>query len=131
MMTKSQMRLTAIIAVLTALRAAPGTTAEIDFNRDVRPILSDKCFACHGPDAAHREADLRLDVGQSALGSGTIAPGKAADSPLVQRITAADEAQRMPPPDSGKELSTAEIDTLTRWIAEGATYEQHWAYLKP
>ena len=119
-------------ALIIAATSSVSTAAEpVDFNRDVRPILSDKCFACHGPDANHREADLRLDVGESAIETGAVVPGKPNESLLVERITATDESVRMPPADSGKELTPAEIDVLTRWITEGAEYAQHWAYVAP
>jgi hypothetical protein len=111
--------------------AAPLRAAEVDFNRDVRPILSDKCFACHGPDEKHRKADLRYDDEKTALASGTITPGKPADSALIQRITAEDEADRMPPKKSGKKLTAAEVETLRKWIADGAKYAPHWAYVAP
>src|SRR4051812_17669938 len=95
------------VVLLLLVPAARAHAAEpgIDFNRDVRPILSDKCFACHGPDEKHRKADLRLDDAKAALASGAIVPGKPADSPLVTRITAEDEADRMPPKKSGKTLT--------------------------
>ena len=122
----------ALCAVVSIVASSAAAAAEsVDFNRDVRPILSDKCFACHGPDANHREADLRLDVGESALDARAIVPGQPEESTLVERITAADESERMPPADSGKELTAAEIETLTRWVAEGAEYAQHWAYVAP
>ncbi|GIW92657.1 MAG: hypothetical protein KatS3mg110_0698 [Pirellulaceae bacterium] len=102
------------------------------YNRDVRPILSDKCFSCHGPDSAHRQADLRLDraedEGQVRGGHSVIEPGKPEESELWQRITSRDESERMPPPDSGKELSAEEIAILEEWIRQGAVYEPHWAY---
>jgi cytochrome c553 len=102
------------------------------YNRDVRPILADKCFACHGPDAAHREADLRLDQRESAVGSsGVIVPGKPGDSELLRRITSSDPALRMPPPATGKTLSDDELATLRAWIAAGADYQPHWAYVPP
>ncbi len=107
----------------------------VQFNRDIRPILSDKCFACHGPDPTHREADLRLDTEDGASadlgGYQAIAPGKPEESELITRITSQDADLRMPPADSGKQLAAAEIETLTRWIAEGAKYQQHWSLVPP
>src|SRR5438034_4547965 len=105
--------------VLAALFAGPAAAGDrpTDFNRDVRPILSDKCFACHGPDQKHRKADLRLDDEKAALASGAISPGKPADSAVIQRITAEDESERMPPKKYGKKLTAAEIETLRKWIA--------------
>ena len=84
------------------------------FNRDVRPILSENCFECHGPDAAKRKADLRLDAGE--LGQALIVAGKPDESEFYQRIIHADPNERMPPPDSGHALSAAEVETLRRWI---------------
>jgi hypothetical protein len=107
----------------------------IDFNRDVRPILSDKCFACHGPDENHREADLRLDVEKDAKadrdGSRAVVPGKPDASDLVARITHTSPSKRMPPRKANKPLMPAEIETLTRWVAEGAKWSAHWAYVPP
>jgi hypothetical protein len=121
------------LAALVAIVALPGLTsaADIDFNRDVRPILSDKCYACHGPDAKHRKADLRLDVEKDARDSGVIEAGKPDKSYLIERIVAEDEAERMPPKKSGKTLTAKEIDILKRWIAEGAKWADHWAYVPP
>jgi hypothetical protein len=110
--------------------AGPAAAGEIAFNRDIRPLLSDRCFACHGPDASHREADLRLDREESAKAS-AIVPGKPEDSELVARITSNDPEMRMPPPDSGKSLSAKEQQLLTQWIAAGAPYQPSWAYVKP
>ena len=121
-----------LVALLPLVAAVPARAAEpVDFNRDVRPILSDKCFACHGPDEKHRKAKLRLDDGKAAHDSGALVPGKPADSALVQRITAADEADRMPPKKSGKTLTAAEVEMLKKWVAEGAKYAPHWAYVAP
>jgi hypothetical protein len=107
-----------------------------DFNRDVRPILSAHCFKCHGPDEKTREAGLRLDVREAAVGeleSGTtaIVPGKPAASELVSRILATDEGLVMPPPAANKPLSAAQKETLQKWIAAGAEYAPHWAFLRP
>jgi len=108
------------------------TTAPIDFNRDISPILSDTCFACHGPDPTQRKAGLRFDTKDGAFGkAGVIVPGDAKGSRLIKRITAAEPESRMPPIDSGRTLSTRQIDLLRRWIEEGARWETHWAYLPP
>ncbi len=123
-------RFTCLILLLTATTARASTPAP-DFNREVRPILSDKCFACHGPDEKHRKADLRLDVEKAARDSGAVVPGKPAESALIERITATEPSQRMPPAKSGKKLSSAEIDILRRWVAAGGKYADHWAYVPP
>ena len=104
---------------------------KIEFNRDIRPILSDNCFRCHGPDKGHRKAKLRLDDRSVAIEQGVIVPGKPDESELVARIFASDPEDRMPPADSHKQLTAAQKDLLKRWIAEGAEYQPHWAYLKP
>ena len=101
----------------------------VRFNRDVRPILSENCFECHGPDAAKRKADLRLDAG--ALGQALIAAGNPGESELFQRITHADPEERMPPADFGRALTAAELETLRRWIEQGAQWEKHWAFIAP
>lgn len=104
----------------------------VSFNRDVRPILSDKCFHCHGPDTQNRQADLRLDDRQAAIDSGAIEAGKPDESELVRRILSTDDEERMPPASSKLErLTDAEIATLRRWIAQGAKYEPHWAFIAP
>ena len=102
----------------------------LSFNRDVRPILSGKCFSCHGPDANQRQAELRLDVEDAAKES-AIVSGQPDDSELVARILSDDADSRMPPDDSGKKLSAEEIETLRRWITQGAPYEKHWAFIPP
>ena len=129
------------LAVAAALAgfAWPGDTlavdknpGAIDFARDVRPLLSDNCFACHGPDAKKRKADLRLDTREGALadlgGTSAVIPGKPNESELTRRITSDDEDDRMPPPDSGKQLDDRQKELLRRWIAQGAEYDLHWAY---
>jgi mono/diheme cytochrome c family protein len=108
----------------------------VEFERDVRPILADKCFACHGSDTEHREGGLRLDERPAALvggesGDPAIRPGKPAESELVRRIESTDDSEVMPPPASKKELSPEEKKLLARWIGEGAKYQQHWAFVAP
>lgn len=100
------------------------------FNRDVRPILSDRCFSCHGPDSARREADLRLDERPAAMAAKAIVPGKPDESLILQRVLSEDPDTVMPPPHARLErLSVAEVDTLRRWIEHGAEYESHWAFV--
>jgi hypothetical protein len=107
----------------------------VSYNRDVRPILADKCFHCHGPDAAARQADLRLDVGEEATtirdGHRAISPGDASKSELIRRVTSTDPDEHMPPSDSGAPLSASEINVLRQWIDQGATYQQHWSFISP
>src|SRR5262245_50076444 len=102
---------------------------KIDYNWDVKPILSDNCFRCHGPDAKARQAGLRLDVAEVAYG--VISRGKPDESILVDRITSKDPGYRMPPPETHKQLSDAQISILKKWIAQGAEYKPHWAYIPP
>jgi hypothetical protein len=99
---------------------------EVDFNRDVRPILSDKCYTCHGPDAKGRKGDLRLDLREDALK--VIVPGKPEESELLLRILHEDPEERMPPKESHKKVSKKEVAVLKRWILEGAEYAGHWSF---
>ena len=108
----------------------------VDFNREVRSILSKNCFACHGPDDEHRKAGLRLDrrdeaVGTLDSGAKAIVPGKIDESEFSGRITTDNADERMPPPKSGRALTATEIATLQRWIKEGASYAEHWSFVKP
>jgi hypothetical protein len=105
----------------------------LDFNRDVRPILSDKCFACHGPDEEGRKADLRLDIESEAKNDELMAivAGSPEDSEMVYRIHSEDEDELMPPPEIGKTLTQEEKDILEQWIQEGAVWADHWAYAPP
>lgn len=118
------------------LRPASAADRPIDFSRDIRPILSDKCFACHGPDDKERKARLRFDHRDGALqpaksGARAIVPGKLSESELVKRITTHDPDEIMPPPSFGKTLTAAQIDLLQRWVAAGAEYREHWAFIPP
>lgn len=102
----------------------------IQFNRDVRPILSDKCFACHGPDGQKRSADLRLDDSESAINSGAIVPNDAAGSEALRRILSKDPEEQMPPPHAKLgELTQSEVEILRKWIDQGATFEKHWSFI--
>ncbi len=108
---------------------------EVDFNRDIRPILSNKCMTCHGPDEEHREAELRLDSEESAKqdrdGYAVIKPGDVKASSLIERIRSDDPDLVMPPPDLKKDLKPSEIALLEQWIASGAKWATHWAYVAP
>lgn len=117
----------AFLSCSTALAAVE----QVQFNRDVRPILSDKCFFCHGPDPSHRKGDLRLDLREEAIKSGSIVPGDVAKSSVLERIFHSDPDELMPPPDSKRVLSEAQKETLKRWIEEGAEYQNHWAFIPP
>ena len=104
---------------------------DVNFGRDIQPILSENCYFCHGTDAKTREADLRLDLFESAVASGAIKPGQPNDSELVRRIFSDDPDAVMPPPKSNRKLTDAQKQLLKRWIEEGATYSKHWAFVAP
>src|SRR3989454_7590240 len=121
-----------LVFLVSAILLSLPARAEVRFNRDIRPIMSDTCFRCHGPDKNARMAGLRLDIRDEALkerkpGVIPIVPGDPDRSAIVQRIFAKD-ARIMPPQFAHKELSPAQKDTIRRWVAEGANYEGHWAY---
>ncbi len=126
-----------LVAVVASHWAATVTKAvdRIDFSRDIQPILADKCYHCHGPDAAKRKADLRLDTQAGALaprkGKAAIVPGNLADSELVRRIGSTDPDEQMPPPKSGRTVSAAQIALLKNWVAAGASWGKHWAFVPP
>ncbi len=122
------------IVLLLGWFVGTSTAAEpIEFNRDVRPILADHCFACHGPDARQRQADLRLDTGESAdpkrQANGVVVAGKTEASELFLRVTSTDPDVCMPPPGKGRKLTEAEIATLREWIAGGGKWQKHWSLL--
>jgi len=126
--------LAAILLVSGPLHAAEPKQSQlkpkVDFSRQIRPILSSKCFSCHGPDESQRQADLRFDIRQSALAK-AIVPSKVAQSKLIQRITSDDPDERMPPADSKLKLTADEVALLKQWVAQGADYSVHWAFVKP
>jgi len=122
------------LAICPAVQAADvGLPDVVEFNRDIRPILSDNCFFCHGPDKNKRKADLRLDTAEGLSGKpgepGAVVPGKPADSELFRRITSTDPEQKMPPAESGKSLTPRDIALLKKWIEQDAKFEGHWAFL--
>ncbi len=128
-----------LVGLATWLLAVTSSSAQVgdrvSFNRDIRPILSENCFACHGPDANHRKAGLRLDTFDGATkrhkGKAAVVPGKPDTSQLLARITANDPEERMPPKASEKTLSPRQVNLLRRWIAQGAEYERHWSFIPP
>src|SRR6185503_14890583 len=115
---------------LVLLGAIVGFAAEkpVDFDRDVRPILSDNCFTCHGPDDRRRMANLRLDTED---GLRVVVPGDPAKSRLYARISESNQARRMPPPSTGATLSDAKIAVIRQWIEQGAKWQRHWSFLPP
>lgn len=131
------LRLSRVVTLLGILVVATGPTQAappLSFNRDIRPILSDACFQCHGPDERQRQGGLRLDARESALrpsesGRAAIVPGKPDASELVRRLHSHDADVQMPPPSSGKNLTDAQRSLLEQWIREGAEYQGHWAFL--
>lgn len=133
------------LAILSACNNGdtPGNQQEklpeiVDYNFDIRPVLSDKCFACHGPDANKREAGLRLDIADSAYkalretpGAHALVPGNPMASVLYQRISSTDSSMRMPPPSTNMALSNYEVKLIEKWIKQGAKYKPHWAFVAP
>jgi hypothetical protein len=122
------------VAVLIGPRFAPAAEKPLSFNRDIRPILSENCFQCHGFDAKARQAELRLDTADSLTkhdGVTAIVPGDPEKSELWRRITTDDESEMMPPPDSHRHLKPAQKELLKRWIEQGAKYEKHWSFIPP
>jgi hypothetical protein len=136
---KTLFRFFPVLAAAAALLVNGAAGEEVSFNHEVRPILSDRCFACHGPDAHERKGDLRLDQAdgeegayRTHEGSTAISPGSLADSALWHRITTTDEDDVMPPPDSHKKvLSKSEQELIKNWILKGAQYEDFWAFVPP
>jgi hypothetical protein len=113
--------------------AQSSAQSSVSFNRDIRPIMADTCFRCHGPDKSSRMANLRLDLREEATkpnraGRTPIVPGDPAKSQIIERIFHSNPARVMPPPQAHKELSEKQKGTLKRWVAEGARYEGHWSY---
>src|SRR5581483_10434873 len=121
----------AVFGISPAVGSSAPAGGKLEFNRDIRPILSENCFQCHGPDKGNRKAKLRLDVREVALEKEAFKPGKPDASELVRRIYTTKADDQMPPPDSNKHLTAEQKDKLKRWIAEGAEYQPHWAYIKP
>lgn len=124
------------IAWILSGTAAHAADSPIDFNRDIRPILSNRCLKCHGPDEKERQAGLRVDSRDGAfakLESGKVAVvvGKPDESELIRRVTSADDSERMPPVGHGKPLDAREVELLRAWIRQGAKFAKHWSYERP
>lgn len=117
--------------VTVPLTARATEPVGLEYNRDIRPILADTCFACHGVDGAARQADLRLDLRQSAIDAGALEPGKPAESSLIERILTSDPELVMPPPKTHKKLTDAQKETLRKWVEQGAEYQPHWSLMAP
>jgi hypothetical protein len=113
------------------LPAYADDSGRVEYNRDIRPILLDNCFACHGPDSASRKADLRLDQRDAAIEMAAITPGEPDGSEMIRRTLSDDESETMPPPETKKKLSDAQKQLLVRWIKEGAEYQPHWSLIAP
>ena len=124
-----------IVTIVTAHFQSVAADDDVSFSRDIRPLLSGKCFACHGPDEEAREAELRLDSFEEATHGSTetaaIVPGKSSASELIRRILSNDPDEQMPPPSSNKSLTDEQKKLLVRWVDAGAKYEQHWSFIPP
>ncbi len=136
------LRLYLLLPILVSLLFSATTQAAdaplpttVNFNRDIRPILSNLCYHCHGPDKTKREADLRFDTRAGLFAKKTdhqvVVPGKPANSELYRRITTRDADQRMPPADSGLSLTPRQAGLIQKWIAQGATWQPHWSFIPP
>ncbi|MCL4205889.1 MAG: DUF1553 domain-containing protein [Pirellulaceae bacterium] len=125
--------MTRYVPLLGFLIAAASVAAvqAIEYNRDVRPILVQSCFACHGPDSAARQADLRLDLRDATVEAGAIEPGKPDESELIRRVFSTDADEVMPPPDHQHQLTAEQKELLRRWVAAGAEYQSHWSFIAP
>lgn len=121
------------LAIAGAMITASSAVAadEVQYNRDVLPILRENCFACHGPDSAARQADLRLDQRDAAIDAYAITPGKPDESEMIYRISSEDPDEVMPPPETKKSLTEEQKQTLAKWIEQGAEYELHWSFIPP
>jgi Protein of unknown function (DUF1553)/Protein of unknown function (DUF1549)/Planctomycete cytochrome C len=124
------------VALFGSLAALAGSPRHVNYSRDIRPILSNSCYKCHGPDAAERKAGLRFDNKAGAYaklesGDRAIVPGSASKSALIQRVTSHDPDVKMPPPDSGKTVTAEQIELIKAWIDEGAEFHPHWSFVPP
>lgn len=124
--------LSAVFLITCAMQASDKPVAQkLEYNRDIRPILAENCFACHGPDSAARKGGLRLDMRDQAIKKKALIPGKLKESELVARLHTADGDELMPPPNSHKKLTDAQKKMLEQWIEQGAEYQSHWSLIAP
>ncbi len=135
-MTMLLVRLFLVVCVVSVLMPLVAAADVVDYNQDIRPLLSDNCFACHGPDAMQRKAKLRLDTREGLLGEGRdghriIVPGQPEQSLLIERVASDDPSYVMPPAEHHKPLQPEQIALLKRWVTEGAVWSDHWAFLTP
>lgn len=130
-MVPAPLVLSICVVVMANAATAQESQTKLSYDRDIRPILAENCFACHGFDEEAREADLRLDVRQAAIDGGAIKPNDAASSSMIARVLSTDADDVMPPPSTGKKLTAKQKELLGRWINEGADYQKHWAFEKP
>jgi hypothetical protein len=123
------------LAIALSLSAQEKPPAPVDFEREIRPLLSDTCYTCHGPDGSKRKSKLRLDTREGAFaardGARTIVPGRPDESELYRRLVTTDEDDRMPPRKSQRSLSAAQVGRIRRWIEEGAPWSAHWSFVSP
>ncbi len=131
MRTRSHLVLVAALAALAVPLHAAAVTGSVDYGRDIRPILSENCFYCHGQDAGQRKGKLRLDTLDGQRAKDAVIPGKPNDSEIIKRILTKDPDEQMPPPDSHRHLTDKQRDLLRRWITEGAPFDGHWAFSAP
>src|SRR5688572_7519675 len=124
-----------LLLVPSASLQAQPAPLPVEFNRDIRPILSDACFNCHGPDKPKRKADLHFDTEEGARadlgGHFAIVPGKPSESKMLERVASADPKKRMPPPSAGPALTKEQIELLRAWIDQGAKWQKHWSFIPP
>jgi mono/diheme cytochrome c family protein len=138
-LTLAAVQLSVCFAILVSIVSGRQLRAEdqvpVEFNRDIRPILSDHCFQCHGPDEKKRKGELRLDTEAGAFadhdGTHAVVAHDLNKSELFRRITTSDEAERMPPAKFARQLSPQQVDLLKRWIEQGATWQKHWSLIPP
>jgi len=124
-----------VFALGDSLVGAPAPKDQVDFSSQIRPVISAKCFPCHGPDDKSRKAKLRLDIREQATrereGIFPIKPGDLKNSEMIRRITSSDPEEIMPPPKAGHPLTPPEIELLKKWVEQGAPYAGHWSFTKP
>ena len=130
-MQQTQLSFGITLGLLLVLGRSAVADESLGYNRQIRPILAEHCFACHGPDSAARKADLRLDRREAALKAQAFVPGKPEDSEAIRRIFAADPEDVMPPPSTHKKLTELQKTLLKQWVVGGAEYQPHWSLITP